>query len=51
MSDTGSANTKSQDAKPKASDVPLNCAAEDLREILSHITQQMPMPTAATHRR
>ena len=42
MSDTGSDDhIKPQVTKPKASDVPLNCAAEDLREILSHITKQI----------
>jgi localization factor PodJL len=42
MSDTGSDDhNKLQAAKPKASDAPPHCAAEDLREILSHITKQI----------
>jgi localization factor PodJL len=42
MSDTGSDDQKKlQAAKPKPSEAAPHCAAEDLREILSHITKQI----------
>ena len=41
MSDTGSDDHKKQVTKPIASEAAPHCAADDLREILSHITKQI----------
>jgi localization factor PodJL len=41
MSDTGSDDRKPQFTKQAASEATPHCAAEDLREILSHITRQI----------